>query len=462
MSGIGAKIYSSLPVFLQNVACSLYGYREAQVRLGKEFERRLRWLRETEKWSAAEIEACQSERLRELIAYTYSNVPYYRERMQALKLTPEDIRTVADLPKLPILTKEDVRAHGARLLSQAARRQHLIERHTSGTTGKSLALWISKESVAFQWAVWWRHRMRFGLQPGAWHVNFTGKVVVPPWQSKPPYWRWNRPMHQVLVPMQHLTAAKARAIVQFLDEHEFEFYSGYPSIIHALVIAAREAGVELRRKPRVIATGAENMLSYQRADIEAFTSAILTDQWGLTEACANASHCAHLRYHEDVELGIIERLPERTLNGITEGRLLCTGLANREFPFIRYECGDIGTWRTAPAACACGLQSPTLEAILGRADDYVITPEGTRIMRFDYVFKGATQVKESQVVQDRLGEIRVRIVRRSGYGSADEQQITAAIRHWISPSLKIHYEYVDEIERAAGGKFRAVKSNLGT
>ncbi len=268
-------------------------------------------------------------------------------------------------------------------------------------------------------------------------------------------------MHQALVTMHHLAPAKIASVLEFLNEHDFEFYSGYPSIIHALVIAAREAGLPLRRRPQVIATGAENMLTYQRTDIAAFTGAILTDQWGLTEACANASHCTRLRYHEDVELGIIERLPQRTLNGLTEGRLLCTGLATREFPLIRYDCGDIGTWRTTPDPCPCGLHSPVLEAILGRADDYVITPEGTHIMRFDYVFKSAANVKESQVVQDQLGEIRVRIVRRPAYGAGDEQQITADIRRWISPSLKIQYEYVDEIERAASGKFRAVKSNLG-
>jgi len=96
-----------------------------------------------------------------------------------------------------------------------------------------------------QWAIWWRHRMRFGVQPGARHVNFTGKLVVPMGQRNPPFWRWNRPMHQALINMQQLTPSKMAPILQFLDEEAFELYTGYPSILHALVTAAKQVGLAL-------------------------------------------------------------------------------------------------------------------------------------------------------------------------------------------------------------------------
>jgi phenylacetate-CoA ligase len=96
----------------------------------------------------------------------------------------------------------------------------------------------------------------------------------------------------------------------------------------------------------------------------------------------------------------------------------------------------------------------------GRKDDYVITPEGTRIMRFDYVFKDVMNVKEVQIMQEQLGEITVRIVRRQGYGTKDEAEISREIERWISPTLKVRFEYVQEIEREHNGKFRAVRSRL--
>jgi phenylacetate-CoA ligase len=452
-------LYSHLPIPLQNLACSWYGRKEAKIRLGGEFESHLSRLLQSERWGREEIKAYQDEKVRDLMRYAYDYVPFYRDRMQQRKLKPGDFRGVSDLPKLPVLTKEDVRSNREKLLSTAPPSSPLQLRYTSGTTGKSLELYVSRSAIAMQWAIWWRHRMRFGIKPGTWHVNFTGKPVVPMGQQRPPFWRRNRPAHQALINMQHLTPEKIVSIVDFLNDEGFELYVGYPSIIHALVMAANEAGVQLHSRPKLIATGAENVLANQRADIVAFTGAILTDQWGMTEACANASQCTSFVYHEDFEFGVIERIQERQHDSIAEGKLLCTGFLTREFPLIRYDVGDVGMW-TAEKACYCGLQSPVLAGIVGRTDDYVLTPEGTRIMRFDYIFKHAPNVSECQVVQSREKEILLRVVRRSAYGSADEQLLRGEIRRWISPALKVDFEYVNEIAREANGKFRAVKSLL--
>ena len=167
--------------------------------------------------------------------------------MRELRLTPGDIRGRADLPKLPVLTKEDVRSHYRRMVSTTATKRDLVLRHTSGTTGKALHFYYTRRAVAEQWAVWWRHRRRFGVEWGTLHANFTGKRVVPITQQRPPYWRWNRPMNQALLNMHHLTPAKIRDVVAFLDDQNFVYYTGYPSIIHSLAATAFEAGLSLAR-----------------------------------------------------------------------------------------------------------------------------------------------------------------------------------------------------------------------
>jgi phenylacetate-CoA ligase len=451
-------LYPRLPIFLQNAACWYYGKKESSTRFGSTFDRHLRELVDSEQWSAAEIETYQNEKLRALIRYAYENVPYYRDRWKSLKLSPEDIRCREDLLKLPVLTKEDVRANFGRLVSQRANRSPLIFRHTSGTTGKALHFYVTKEAIAFQWAVWWRHRLRFGVSPGAWHANFTGKRVVPLAQNAPPYWRWNRPMHQALVTMHHLTPAKIGSVVEFLNSQPFEFYSGYPSIVHMLALHAMEAGLTLDSLPRAVFTGAENMLDFQRREIKKFTGAILSDQYGCSEGCGNASQCPEFVYHEDFEFGIVEGADLQPGNPAKS--ILCTGFAVNEFPFIRYEVGDTAAWQEDGKPCRCGRNSRILLRIEGRRDDYVITPEGTRIMRFDYVFKDLLNAKEVQIVQVRLGEITVRVVRRPGYSANDELTIDREIKRWISPTLKVQFEYVPEIEREQNGKFRAVLSKL--
>jgi len=456
---ISERIYPHLPVLLQNAACWNHGRREARIRFGRVFDSCLPSLLNSEKLGETEIQTYQDEKVKEIITHAFNHVPYYRDLMTGLRLAPSDIRSVADLQKLPILTKETVRRNFERLISRQAKRRELIPRHTSGTSGKALHFYSGRDAIAFQWAVWWRHRMRFNLEFGAWHANFTGKLVVPPGQTQPPYWRWNRPIRQALLNMHHLTSSKIRHVVGFLNRQEFAFYSGYPSIIHMLALSASEAGLVLTLPPRVIVTGAENVHEWQRRDIETFLKGTLTDQYGLSEGCGNASQCPQFVYHEDFEFGVLECVDVKSSGqGRVRGRIVCTGFANPHFPFIRYDTGDIGTWESPKFKCPCGRRSRVLVGIEGRSEDYVVTPEGGHIMRFDYIFKDTVNVKEAQVLQERLGEIKLRIVKRLEYRFEDERFIVDEIKRWISPRLDISFEYVDEIERENGGKFKAVKS----
>jgi phenylacetate-CoA ligase len=456
-SVLAEQVYPRLPVFLQNAACWYYGQKEARVRLGPAFEKRLQELTDSEKWSSSEIEAYQNDQLRSLIRHAYENVPYYRDCWKALKITPDDIRSRDDLHKLPVVTKEEIRQNADRFVSQKTPKPKLLSRHTSGTTGKALHFYMTEDAVAFQWAVWWRHRLRFGVSPGNWHANFTGQRVVPITQRTPPYWRWNRPMRQVLINMQSLTPNKIPSIVGMLNTQQLDFYCGYPSFIHMLAVNGSEAGLRLSSPPRVIFTGAENVLDFQRRDIQAFTGAILSDHYGCTEACGNASRCPEFVYHEDFEFGIMEGI-ERT-PGDPARTIVCTGFACDAFPFIRYEVGDTAVWSDGKA-CPCGRNSKTLLRIEGRCDDYVVTPEGARIARLDYLFKDALNVKEAQIIQEQLGEITIRLVRRSAYGTRDEVEIRQDVSSWLSPSLAVRFEYVKEIPRGQNGKFRAVLSRL--
>lgn len=264
-------------------------------------------------------------------------------------------------------------------------------------------------------------------------------------------------MRQVLINMQSLSPAKISSIIELLNSRHFEFYAGYPSFIHMCALNAMEAGLKLAAPPRIIFTGAENMLDIQRREIQAFTGAILSDHYGCSEACVNASRCPKLIYHEDFEFCIMEGIEREPRDPVKT--IVCTGFACDAFPFIRYEVGDTAVWRNSQD-CACGRSSQTLDRIEGRCDDYIVTPEGAQIARLDYLFKDALNVKEAQIIQERLGEIRILVVRRNAYGAKDELAIRQDIKSWLSPTLKVQFDYVDEIPREANGKFRAVLSRL--
>jgi len=261
--------------------------------------------------------------------------------------------------------------------------------------------------------------------------------------------------------MHHVIPQHVEDIVKFLNCNDFEFYSGYPSIIYTLAIFAREQGLRLSHRPRVVTTGAEQVYDFQRPVIAEFTGAILTDQYGFSEGCGNASQCEQFGYHEDFEFGVLECVdPQPLPGGGTRGKVVCTGLANDAFPLVRYEVGDTAIWEDTARRCPCGRESRVMRAIEGRTEDFVLTPEGRRIMRFDYIFKESEHVKECQVVQAALGEVTLRIVRRPEFNSADERELESAVARWISPAMKVRFDYVNAIEREPNGKFRAVKSLL--
>lgn len=456
-------LYRRLPIPLQNVACNAYALKQVRSRFGPEFDRNVRSLLDSEWWTGADIAAFQDAEVAAVVAYAYDRVPFYGNAMRARRLKPRDIRSVADLGKLPIVTKEELRAAPQQFRAAGVRPNELAFRHTSGTTGKALGFFVHRRVTAFQWAVWWRHRLRFGLRTTDYHANFTGKVVVPPEQGSPPYWRSATPMHQVVVGMQHVTPGKASDIVRMLNNERFVFFSGYPSIIHALARHALDQQLTLLpgSRPRVIVMGAENILAHQRRDIEAWTGATVTDQYGFSEACGNASPCLCGRYHEDFEFGVLECVPDgQEVAEGDRGRIVCTGFLSKEYPFIRYEVGDVGVWYPKEDRCSCGRQSRGLAYIDGRVDDCVITPEGHRVMRFDYIFKDTAAVRECQVVQEQLGSVIFRIVRRGDYSLKDEATIRELVKRYISESIVVEFEYPSELPRTAAGKLTAVVSAL--
>ncbi|MFH0959243.1 MAG: phenylacetate--CoA ligase family protein, partial [Pseudomonadota bacterium] len=348
-----------------------------------------------------------------------------------------------------------------KFISRKTDKRNLMFRHTSGTTGTSFHFYVNPETDILQWAIWWRHRHRFGMTNDSWHVNFRGNLLVPIDKKDPPYWRWVTPLRQVHINMQHITPSKIEFIINFLNGHNFEFYTSFPSIVHILAVTAMENGLTLKNPPRVIFMGAENVLDFQRRCLEQCTGAIIAEQYGFSEGCGNASQCLAGTYHEDFELGIMECVDGKSQpDGLVKGRIVCTGLWGSEFPFIRYETRDIGIWGKTSTSCRCGLQSTMINRIEGREDEYVVTPEGQRTMRFDYIFKDAGNCLEAQVVQNQLGKITIYVVRSATYCEKDEKFIRNEIKKWISESLKVEFIYVPEIEREPSGKFRAVKSLL--
>lgn len=459
------ELYKKLPITMQNFICSCYGWKAKRQRFSKDFYRLFEWLLNSQYWSKKEIDEYKNKQLQLLIEHAYNTVPYYHKIFVDYGITPKDIVTTDDLIKLPILTKDLVRTNQDNLISQKYSKKSLVHGHTSGTTGKSLDYYKRDNEIAFQWAIWYRHRARFDCKLGDLHVNFTGKPIVPINQNNPPFWRYNTPLKQYLCCMQSLNNKNLAALVDFLNGIKPRFYSGYPSIIAEVARLSLENGFAINSsaKPNAIFFGAELLLQEQRQILQKWlgSEVILTDQYGVSEGCGNASKCEHGIYHEDFEFCHLEAIEtEKRADNLLQGKIIATGFCGYAMPFIRYEIGDVGAWSTERIICGCGRSSNVFLSIEGRNEDYILVPEGRKIMRFDYIFKDTPTIRESQVCQYESGKALIKIVPTKDYSFNTEDELRRLVKVWISPSLKIDFEYVDHIPREPSGKFRAVKSFL--
>lgn len=452
-------IYENSPIYVQNLFCCAYGMVEKNKRFSKEFFAYLDWLEESQYWGEREIYDYKLIELQKIYQHAYTTVPFYREKYKKAGLSLDLIQELEDAKKIPILEKTEIREHWKKMVSNNNPDGKLYPRQTSGSSGMALDFYVTKRSISFQWALWWRLRQQYGVNFGDKSLSFIGKITVPIQQTKPPFWRVNKPLNQHLVNMQHIKDENIKYFIDYIEQEKFVFFSGYPSIIYSFCHIVESLGLTVKNPPKYVFTGAEKLLANQKSCIERVLQCTVTDHYGFSEGAGNATRCKYGQYHEDFEYGHLEANQKTQLTPTTfSGELLATGFSNYGMPFIRYNVGDTATW--SMKKCSCGRNSSTILNIDGRNEDFIITPEGLTMKIHSYLFKDTKEIKECQIVQYKLGEVVFRIVKRPGYSTWNETHLRQKVRKWISSTITVNFEYVDEIERTDSGKFQAVVSYL--
>jgi phenylacetate-CoA ligase len=461
MKIISERLYSKLPVALQNVVVSLYGLREHTIRyqgIYKQFEKSI------EK-NVSFSEECQlnfqEQQLRKVLTIAQRHVPYYNELFKKNNVPDVESFKIENLKYIPLLEKQKIRENPKEFLNNTFDSGKLITLNTTGTTGTPLKIKCTPEARQKNYAFFNRFLKSVGINPFDTRATFGGRLIVDYSTINPPFWRYSLFQKNLMFSSFHLTDSNIESYITALQEYKPSLIDSYPSSIYAIADFAQRKGISLSGITRGIVTSSETLPQHKRSVIENTFGVPVNDQYGAVEMCIFIGQCREGLYHIHSDYSIVEIIKEDGCYAEQgeEGEVVCTGFINTAMPLIRYRLGDC----VIPSSkkCQCGSMFPVIEKIVGRTDDVIITPEGRKVGRLSPVLKGFP-IHEAQYVQESVDNVTLNIIKGTNYTPGTDALVIDELRKRLGQKMKISINHVDSIKRGKGGKYRTVISNVKT
>ena len=357
--------------------------------------------KEIETMPLDELQKLQSERLKEQVKHVYENVAPYRKKMDEMGVKPEDINGIEDLHKLPFITKDDLRdeypyGYVAVPLDECVRIQS-----TSGTTGRRVVAFYTKEDVE----VWEDCCARAivaagGSNKDVCHVCygyglFTGGPGL------------NGGSHKVGCLTLPMSSGNTERQLQFMEDLGSTIICCTPSYALNLGEAIKEKGIKDKLKLKAGIFGAEPWTEEMRHDIEDALGIKAYDIYGLTEISGPgvSFECeaqAGMHIQEDHFIAEIidpdtgEVLPEGSV-----GELVFSCITKKAFPLLRYRTRDLCI--LTREKCSCGRTHVRMKKPTGRSDDMMVI-KGVNVWpsQIETVILNQGYQANYQIVVDRI------------------------------------------------------------
>jgi len=419
-----------------------------------------KFVKKNEYESYENLKRYQEEKLQRLIQFSYDKVPYYHKLFKSLNLKPEDIRSIEDLQKLPILTKEIIRNNQKDFIPLDLKDQKYANRSTAGSTGHPLQYRNSNDDKSLGFAILYANWGYAGYELGDKVAIIAGSSLIPSTGSKLIDNIKTFVMNTKNFSAFDLNEKYMDKIVITLNKFKPRFLSGYASSIYLFAKHIKDKNLKIDFNPKGVFATAEVLFDYQRELIEDVFNCKVFDQYGLNDGGISAYECEkHKGLHVDMIRSITEVADEEGTQSEAgkEGHILATSLHNYAMPFLRYDTGDLGI--LSGERCVCGRETPVLEKIIGRVSDYIYTPDRTKIHGefFSHIFWEFSWVKQFQIIQNEVDEVVVKIVPDSKDKISDDEldRLKEIILNRAG-AMKIVIEIVDEIETTKAGKWKFI------
>jgi len=344
------------------------------------------------------------------------------------------------------------RANPGSFCSKRSRDKTYFVQRTSGSTGKPLSIAVDERAYKLAMAALVHHEKRNNVSMGQARATFAGRMIQRIDDNRPPFCRFNKSENQMIFSSYHINEDNIRHYVDELNKFKPIEIIGYPSAIYSLAFSLLQSSLKLDFAPKLIVTNSETLLDWQRELIESVLLAPVRDYYGTAEYVVFAHQCEKRNYHIDPVLGLLEVVDSQDQPLYEEeGDILCTSISNYTMPLIRYRIGDRAI--KSSRLCNCGQKTETLSKVIGRIDDFVLTLDGRRIGRLDHIYKGLSNIKESQIVQVFSDRCIIKVVRSA---AIDEHILRKNFSARVGSDMNVTVEYLEAIPKGKNGKFKAV------
>ncbi len=396
--------------------------------------------------------------LQRVLVSAFEAVPYYRDLMHRIGYDPRaSFAGVDDLQRFPVLTKAMIQEHG----SCAFRREDVPTSrchvdNTSGSTGHPLTVYRSKPARAVQVAKWLRVLFLNGY-------SVFDKVLSP---VAPHRVREGRSPLQRLGLFRRLAldyvACPPGALLDALLEYRPDVVYGLRSHLELVAMEMKRRNVTYRGLKLLVVTGEVIPEAFRELCREGF-GIEPTETYGSVELGVMAYDVPDrqgLKLAEDLSFFEFLDRDGAPVKPGEAGRVVVTDLTNEVMPFIRYDQGDLAVFRTVERAD--GVSERRLVEILGRQNDFIVMPDGSR--------RGATEayrlvsgfpgIRQFRIEQETVHRFTVRLAGEAAAMQALQGPIETGFRDRFGPATSVRVESVDALGPDPSGKRRVFLSKV--
>ncbi|MFT5728840.1 MAG: phenylacetate-CoA ligase [Desulforhopalus sp.] len=411
-------------------------------------------LEKTQYLSLQELQEIQWRRLQKLYAFLWENNKFYRSRFQSVGLEPDSLTEPADIKKIPILTKAEIRENCESMISDGFEQKSLLHFKTGGSTGKALDIYITEECSELRNACARRADRWTGWEPGETVGAAWGNPQLPVTLKE-------KIFHNLFQPYIYLDtmAVSSDSVLDFARNWERvkpTLLYGHAHSIFILAQYVQELGCR-QIKPTGILSTSMMLFPHERKLIEQVFSCKVTDRYGCEEVSLIGCECEkHDGMHMNIEHLVIEFIKDDGTTAQTgeTGNIVVTDLMNYAMPFIRYKVEDVGV--PMDTMCPCGRGLPLMGRVTGRVADFLMSKNGDRVAGISLIENTLTEmagIDQMQIVQNSIDDMILNVVPGKSFNEQVQLKLVQYFRK-VFPDTTVTVNKVEKILPEPSGKFR--------